>query len=160
MKVAILHDSQAGNGERLAETMKEAFEGAGASVTMGHVKSVSPESVAKENPDLLIVGAAIRAFHTSTTSKQWLKRLGDALRATDNTIGHAAAFVTHGLPKDKANGWGKRFRKRLEKVRGLTEVYPEWLSGRVVEQMGPLEDGAEDAFRGHARTLMEWAGVK
>ena len=160
MKVAILHDSQAGNGERLAQAMKEAFEGAGVSVTMGHVNSVSPESIAKEAPDLLIVGAAIRAFHTSTTSKRWLKSLAGALRTTGGTISHGAAFVTHGLPKDKANGWGNRFRKRLEKVRGLTEVYPEWLSGRVVEQMGPLEDGAEDAFRDHARALMEWTGLR
>lgn len=160
MKVAILHDSQAGNGERLAQAMKEELEGAGAAVTMGHVTSVSPEAVATEAPDLLIVGAAIRAFHTSTASKRWLKSLSRALRANGHTIGHAAAFVTHGLPKDKANGWGNRFRKRLTKVRGISEVYPEWLSGRVVEQMGPLEEGAEEAFRNHARALMEWAGLK
>lgn len=158
MKVAIVHDSNAGNGEKLANAMKEQFEAAGASVSIGHVTKVAPADIVAQNPDILVVGAAIRAFNTSPTSKKWLKGLGRALKTNGTTIEHGAAFVTHGLPKEKANGWGNRFRKRLERVRGLANVYPEWLSGKVMGQTGPLEDGAEDAFRAHADRLLSWAG--
>lgn len=65
MKIAILHDSQAGNGERLAAVMKEAFEQAGAEVTVAHVTRLEPDTVAAEQPDLLLLGAAIRKFHVS-----------------------------------------------------------------------------------------------
>jgi flavodoxin len=160
MKVAIVHDSQAGNGEKLATAMKEGFEAAGATVIVGHVEKLDPKEVADANPDLLVVGAAIRAFHTSPSSKKWLSGLDRALKDSGKTVGHAAAFVTHGLPKDKANGWGKRFRRKVEKVPGVQAVYADWLSGKVMGQTGPLEDGAEEAFRAHADTLLGWAGLK
>lgn len=160
MKIAILHDSQAGNGEKLAETMKARFEEAGAEVTMGHVTKIEASAVAAESPDLLVVGAAIRAFHTSPTSKKWLKDLSAALKAREDTIGHGAVFVTHGLPKGKAEGWGNRFRKRLARLPRVENVYPQWLSGRVTGQSGPLEEGTEERFRRYAEELMEWAGLK
>jgi flavodoxin len=156
MRIAILHDSQAGNGEKLAQTMKSAFEEQGAEVTLGHVKELAPETVVAEAPDLLVLGAAIRAFHTSPPSKKWLKGFDAALKAKGTTVPAAAAFITHGLPVKAANGWGNRFRRRLERAGGISKVYPEWLSGRVVGQQGPLEDGAEERFREHARKLFEW----
>jgi menaquinone-dependent protoporphyrinogen IX oxidase len=157
VKVAIVHDSQAGNGERLAHTMREAFEASGATVTVGHVKDIDPESIVAEEPDLLVVGAAIRAFMTSRTSKRWIRGLSRSLQATKSTVRHAAVFVTHGLPVDKAAGWGRRFRKRLDRMPRVEKVYPDWLSGRVVGQLGPLQDGAEETFRDHAEKLLEWA---
>lgn len=160
MKVAIVHDSQAGNGEKLAMAMKEGFEAWGASVILGHVDRLDPKEVAASKPDLLVVGAAIRAFHTSPSSKKWLSGLGSELKKAGATIGHAAAFVTHGLSKEKANGWGKRFRRKVEKANGIQAVYPDWLSGKVMGQEGPLEDGAEERFRKHADELRDWAGLK
>jgi sulfite reductase alpha subunit-like flavoprotein len=157
VKVAIVHDSQAGNGERLANAMREAFESTGATVTIGHVTETNPGEIAAEGPDLLVVGAAIRAFMTSRTSKRWIRELGKKLRADKQSIGHAAVFVTHGLPVKTADGWGQRFRKRLDRVSRIERVYPDWLSGRVVGQMGPLQEGAEETFRGHAKKLLEWA---
>jgi menaquinone-dependent protoporphyrinogen IX oxidase len=157
MKIAIVHDSQAGNGEKLAEVMKAQLERSGNTVSVGHVEKTNPDTVAAEHPDLLIVGAAIRAFHTSGSSKEWMKALSKALESRGATIGHAAAFVTHGLPTDKANFWGRRFRKRLERVAGVDAVYPEWLSGKVDGQMGPLAEGSEDKFRAHADELRKWA---
>jgi flavodoxin len=157
MTVAIVHDSKAGNGEKLANAMKEAFEAAGSEVVLGHVETLAPTEVADAQPELLVVGAAIRAFHTSPSSKKWLAGLGTALKKSGKTIGHAAAFVTHGLPRDKAEGWGKRFRKKVQRTSGVSDVYPAWLSGKVMGQDGPLEDGAEEAFRNHATALLEWA---
>jgi menaquinone-dependent protoporphyrinogen IX oxidase len=156
MRIAILHDSQAGNGEHLATIMQETFEQAGAEVTVGHVTGLAPESVAAEQPDLLVIGAAIRKFRTSPTSKRWLKHLDKALRAKGARIAHGAAFVTHGLPDKAAQGWGTRFRSRLERTPAISEVYAEWLSAKVVAPQGPLEDGTEERFREHARQLLAW----
>jgi hypothetical protein len=136
--------------------MREAFEAAGATVTVGHVTETDPARVVAEEPDILVVGAAVRAFMTSNTPKRWIRGLGRSLGTAKKTIDHAAVFVTHGLSTEKADGWGQRFQKRLERVSRVRNVYPEWLSGRVVEQLGPLEEGAEERFRNHARTLMSW----
>jgi flavodoxin len=157
MKIAILHDSQAGNGERLAALMKEAFEQAGAEVTVAHVTRLEPDTVAAEQPDLLLLGAAIRKFHVSPSSKRWLKRLDRALAQRGVSIGHGAVFLTHGLPEGWAEGWGRRFRKRLERARAISEAYPRWLSAKVVAPEGPFEDGTEERFRVHARELLEWS---
>lgn len=49
-----------------------------------------------------------------------------------------------------------RLRRRLECAKTVPKVYPEWPSGTVVAQRGPLEDGSEERFREHARELLEW----
>lgn len=159
MKAVIVHDSQAGNGERLAELMKETFAEAGADVQVDHVKARSaatPAEVAANPPDLLVIGAAVRKFVVSPPSKAWLKELNRELRRHGNTIGHAAVFLTHGLPVNVARRWGERFRRRVDRSGGITEVYPDWLSGRVVDVSGPFEEGTEEKFREHARTLASW----
>ena len=156
MKIAILHDSRAGNGARLAAVMKDAFEAAGAEVSVGHVAEISAESVAEMQPNLLVLGAAIRKFRTSPASKRWLSQLDRALRMRNAAIARAATFVTHGLPDGAARGWGLRFLRRIERARTVSAVYPVWLSARVVAPGGPFEDGTEDRFRGHAVELLEW----
>jgi len=165
MKVVIVHDSHAGNGERLAEVMKEAFVQAGAEVDVGRVELqadssqtaghvVSPDTVAARPPDLLLVGAAIRKFVTSPPSKRWIKQLSRELSRRGTGITHAAVFLTHGLPLNWARKWGERFRRHLSRVHGIKDVYPQWLSGRVVEVSGPLADGSEEQFREHAKALL------
>lgn len=159
MKVCIVHDSQAGNGEQIASALRQSLEADGHSVSVGHVSTTDPAGLVSDPPDLLVVGAAIRAFTTSPATKRWLRGLGRALTRGDGAIPHAAVFLTHGLPLDKASGWGERLLARAERTRGIGSVYPRWLSGQVVEQLGPLEDGTLERFAGHARELAAWAGA-
>lgn len=160
MNVTIVHDSQAGNGEKLALAMARAFETDGNVVTVGHVNNLDAGAAAASPPNLLVVGAAIRAFRTSPTTKAWLAKLDRRLQDEGKLIPCAAVFVTHGLPVKAANGWGRRFLKRVGRIKGIGRLYPEWLSGRVVAQSGPLEDGAEQTFEAHAATLAHWAGAE
>ncbi len=157
MNVTIVHDSQAGNGEKLSLAMAKAFEIDGNVVTVGHVTSIDAATVASTPPNLLVVGAAIRAFRTSPATKTWLAKLGRRLHDEGKLIPCAAVFVTHALPVKGANGWGRRFLKHVGRIKGIGRLYPEWLSGRVLGANGPLEDGAEQAFEAHAATLAYWA---
>lgn len=156
MNVVIVHDSISGNGKHLADILNGEFQAAGDSVLVGHVNEVEAASVAAAKPDLVVVGAAIRAFHTSPNSKRWLAGLGRALSSADTHIGHAAAFVTHALPVKAAEGWGRRFLRKLGRVKNIGEVYPEWFSGKVAGQNGPLEAGVEERFAQIAGILRSW----
>ena len=68
MKILIVHNSNYGNGEKLAQTLGEALK-KGNDVTVEHIKNLSPEDVAKDVPDAIIVGSYIKAFMISMKSK-------------------------------------------------------------------------------------------
>ena len=79
MKVQIMTNTKFGNGKKLAELLKAEFT-AGDEVTIADVKEVSPETVAKDVPDVLILGGAIRVFKSDGKSKKWLKELDGLLK--------------------------------------------------------------------------------
>lgn len=157
MKILIVHDSAYGNGERLAKILKEEFEKEGHTATVGHFRNVDPESAANEPPEMLVLGAAIRKFTSSPSAKKWLRRFAKSLRQNGAKPAFAALFMTHGLPLNWADKWGKRLLKRLDRSGAAERVYKDWLSGRVTSQEGPLEDDAVPAFREHAKELLEAA---
>ena len=154
MKVVIVHDSKLGNGSQIAEAMQRTIEAAGHEVSLGHVNELDPSTAAAEKPDLVIVGAAVRAFMVSPATKKWLRGLKRALKQADHTVDAGAVFLTHGLPKNTADRWGTRLRRRMEKVHSIRSVYPDWLSGRVVGQEGPLEEGTLKRFEEQAKSLI------
>ncbi len=160
MNILIVHDSAYGNGERLAKILKEEFEKEGHTATVGHVKNVDPGSVAKEPPEMLVLGAAIRKFTSSPPAKKWLRRFAKSLPKKGTKPAFAALFMTHGLPLHWADKWGKRLLKRLQRSGAAERVYKDWLSGRVTSAEGPLEDNAEPAFRDHAKELLEAAVMR
>lgn len=154
MKILIVHDSAYGNGERLAKILQKAFEEEGHHATVGHVKELSPESAAEEPPEMLILGAAIRKFRSSPASKKWLRRFAGSVSRKPE---FAALFITHGLPLSWADRWGRRLLKKLRRSGVAERYYGDWLSGRVTNPEGPLEEGTEVAFREHATALLEAA---
>jgi hypothetical protein len=153
MKVWIVHDSNFGNGKSLAEAMGEVFRQQ-VEVGIGHVKKVSPKEVAGDKPVLIIVGTAMRAFSTSLASKIWIYRLKTQLRKVNHIVPLGVVFITHAMPKKMVEFWGKRFHKILDRGIAIAEVYPDWLSGRVIDTKGPLEEGTTENFVHIAQQLL------
>ena len=160
MNVCIVHDSQKGNGKKMAETLASEFESRGAKVVVGHRRELSPKQVAVNPPDLLIVGAAVRAFVTSPPIKRWITRLAAELGSHNARISHAAVFLTHVMPDAIVEGRVERLQRSLSRAAGIGEVYSEWLSGQVQNIPGPFVDGALEKAVTFAANLFEWAGLK
>ena len=155
MKIWILHDSQLGNGKLIAETMQKALESS-AEVHVGHVKQIDPKKVAEDQPDVVIVGAALRAFFSSPPSKRWIKKLKKELQSVNHKIPFGAVFLTHAMPKKVAKIWGKRYLKVILGTE-FSKVHPEWLSGRCRGQEGPPPmEGVLEFFESFARSIPEY----
>jgi menaquinone-dependent protoporphyrinogen IX oxidase len=157
MNVYIIHDSQKGNGRKLAEKLASEFESRGAQVVVGHRTEFTPEHVATNAPDLLIVGTAVRAFVTSPLTKQWITRLVAELKRHNANIAHAAVFLTHMMPDAMVEGRVERLQRSMSRAAGIGEVYSEWLSGQVKNIPGPFVDGALEKAVTFAANLFEWA---
>jgi menaquinone-dependent protoporphyrinogen IX oxidase len=152
MKIWILHDSQLGNGKLIAETMQKALQPS-AEVHLGHVKQTDPKQVAEEKPDVVIIGAAIRAFSTSSSSKSWIRQFKKEVSSLNYVVPYGAVFLTHALPKKIANMWGKRYQKI---IRGpeFAKIHPEWLSGWVDGQNPPPpKPGVLEFFESYAKSI-------
>ena len=158
MKVLIVHDSRTGNGEKVADTLRGLFESRGADVTVAHVTTHNPVTAAESRPDVVIVGAAIRKFLLSRTSKRWIAALDKEARAAGHTVRYAAVFVTHALPTGAARWWANRFRRRVARCRAITSVHPDWISARVLGIEGPLAETVEGDLERHAQAV--WDGVR
>jgi menaquinone-dependent protoporphyrinogen IX oxidase len=154
MKVWIVHDSKFGNGKSLAEAMGEVFQQK-IDVGIGHIKKVTPREVANDKPDLIIVGTPVRAFSTSFASKMWIRGLKKQLREVNHVIPLGVVYLTHAMPKKMVEFWGKRFHKTLDRGIAIAEVYPGWLSGRVKDTQGPLEEGTTENFVHIAQQILE-----
>ena len=146
MKAWIVHDSKFGNGKAIADAMGQVFQQK-LEVEIAHIKSASPHRVATDKPELLIVGTAIRIFSTSLASKIWIHRLKKELRNVNHVIPLGVVFVTHVMKKEMVQFLGKRFHNILERGIAIGEVYPGWISGKVIKSEGPLDEGILEEFK-------------
>ncbi len=152
MKVWILHDSKLGNGKLIAETMEKVLKSS-AEVHVGHVKKVDPKQVAEAKPDVVIIGAAIRAFFSSPSSKRWIKKFKKEIANVNYKVPFGAVFLTHAMPKKGADLWGRRYQKVFMGPE-FVKVHPEWLSGRCRGQEGPPPmDGVLEFFESFANSI-------
>jgi hypothetical protein len=155
MKIWILHDTQLGNGKLIAETIQKVLEPFG-ETHVGHVKEVSPKLVAEDKPDVVLVGAAIRAFFTSPPSKKWIRQFKKELNLVHHTVPFGAVFLTHAMPVKLSSIWGNRYQKLLNGPE-FRHVHPEWLSGRCRGQEGPPPmEGVLDKFKEFAKTIPDY----
>ena len=142
MNVYIVHDSQKGNGKQMAAKLGAELESLGAKVEIGHRTGISPETVASDPPDLLIIGTAVRKFMMSPPTKKWISGLAEELERRSASIPKTAVFLTHMMPDAMVEGRVGRLRDLLTGISGLKEIYSEWLSGQVKNIPGPFIDGA------------------
>jgi len=152
MKVWIVHDSQLGNGEKLAKTLGKTFE-KDMEVNIGHVKKIDPAKVVADSPDIVVVGAAVRAFTTSIVSRNWIRRLHKELRKANKTVEIGATFLTHVMKESWIHGRGKRLNKLLGKSPTIVNTYSECLYGKVVAPEGPFEDNVLGDVEKHAAEI-------
>ena len=152
MKVWIVHDSQLGNGEKLAKTLGKTFE-KDMEVNIGHVKKIDPAKVVADSPDIVVVGAAVRAFMTSFASKKWIRQLHKELQKANKAIKFGVTFLTHVMKEEWIQGRGKRLNKLLRKSPTIVNTYSECLYGKVVAPEGPFEDNVLGDVEKHAAEI-------
>jgi len=157
LKISIVHDSQLGNGRKLAEYLGDVLRAGGAEVRISHQAETQPEEVREFTPDLLIVGAAVRRFMTGPASKRWVRNYAASSR--DMRIARAAVFITHIMSQPMVERRATRFIRKLESLDAFDSVYPGWLSGRVKEIAGPFIDGTMERADEFAREITHWAAT-
>jgi len=155
MKVWLLHDTKFGNGKKLAEFLGNEFPKEN-EIKVGDVKKVSPLSVAEENPDVIVLGGAIRMFRGASAPKKWLKKLNKELERSKNKIQYGTAFLTHGLPTDKIQGFGKRFLKKMEKASMIEKTFPTILTTQVETTKGPILKEEMEKAKEYIYNFIDW----
>ena len=160
MNVHIVHDSQKGNGKQIADKLATEFTSRGARVEVGHRTELTPERVAANPPDLLVVGTAVRKFVTSPPTKKWISRLAAEMKRHNAKVPRAAVFFTHAMPDSMVEGRVRRLQRSLSQSGGVGEVYAEWLSGQVKAIPGPLVEGTLERATAFAAKLHAWAQPK
>lgn len=155
MKILIVHNSNFGNGEKLAQTLGEALK-KGNDVTVEHIKNLSPKDVVAGAYDAIIVGSYLRAFMISMKSKIWLSSVRSSLKKANKTIKYGVGFLTHAMPPDGAKKWHERWIKKLKRGNVITNVFPECLSGQVSDVKGPFMGGVLEGITAKGAEIIEW----
>lgn len=155
MKVWILYDTKFGNGKKLSEFLAEQFPKED-DINTGDVKKIAAKSVAQDNPNILILGGAVRMFRGGLASKKWLKELNKELKKANNEILYATAFLTHGLPTDKIQNFGKRFLKKIEKASQIKKTYSPILTAQVKDQEGPILPDEMEKAEVYIKNFIKW----
>jgi hypothetical protein len=158
MNICIVHDSELGNGERLANAIRERLNSAGHTATVGHERTLTAGQALATRPDLLIVGSAIRRFMLSPVTKRWIGKLTSVLPEDSAERPRAVLFMTHAMSSSTAERWATRLRGRIARVLGEERVFDGWLSARVTGVQGPFEDGAEASVMEQIDAVVRWAG--
>ena len=139
VKIWILHDTQFGNGKKLAEIMRDVFATTH-DVSVGDIKKISSKEVAADSPDVIILGAAIRAFMGGPKSKKWMKSLNSELEKNNQTISYGGAFLTHALPTKSIQGYHARLLKKVRNVKNIKKVFEPCFTAQYSGQEGPYKD--------------------
>jgi len=152
VKGAIVYDSYYGNGTQVAAAIADELRAAGHEVRVVnlHKEKADQKALAGET-DFLVVGGPTRMKHVSRRARGFAKDLAPKLWSGKPAL----VYDTYGpLDPDPAKNEGSKWlypggvadlRKALVE-RGL-KVFAEDLRCLVVEQRGPLAEGALDDAR-------------
>ncbi|MHA1149149.1 MAG: hypothetical protein ACTSR8_12995 [Promethearchaeota archaeon] len=157
MKVQIMIHSLFGNGKKLAETLKAEFPEE-YSINIADVKDISPDEIAKECPDVLILGGAIRMFRGDPKSKKWLKELNKSLEKSGNKIKYGTGFLTHALPTEKIQRWTGKYLSKVENCSMIEQTYSKLLTAQVETQKGPIFPEEMNKAKGYIQEFINWMG--
>ena len=153
MKIRIIYDSKFGNNKQIADSIGTLFE-SGNQLEIGHAKDLSPESVIKSNPDLLIFGGPTRIGQISGVIKRWIKKFDNLQTENVSNLKKAAAFATH-LPDYNVIPKWDEFLKTLH----ISElIYPEVLDITVKDLKGPREMDAQNKIEDFVEKLKAFIG--
>lgn len=155
LKLWILYDTKFGNGKNLAELLKKEFPEVW-EIKLGDLKEISPNTIVVDEPDVLILGGAIRMFQGAPASKKWLKQLNKELDLVNKNIQYGTLFLTHALSTSKIQGYSKRFWKKLKKSKRIMKSYPQMLTARVKDLEGPFVESELEKAREFIREFIKW----
>ena len=148
-------DTKFGNGKLLAEALKQEFSNE-IEVSIADVKDVSPEKIAEDVPNVIILGGAIRVFRGGPKSKKWLTELNKTLEKSGKKIQYGTGFLTHAMPTDKVQGFAKKYLNKIENASMIEGTYSELLTARVKDQKGPILPQEMEKARGYIKEFIDW----
>ncbi|MFX1316958.1 MAG: hypothetical protein ACFE9T_13940 [Promethearchaeota archaeon] len=131
-KIWIIYNTKYGNCgiwcEEVESRLKEKYD-----VKKNSVKEITPNDVANDPPDVLLVGARIVVMSPDKKVKGFVKKLGGLLK---QPIPKAAILYTHGSPWDDAFN---KMGKILEENDVANDILPEILEIKMAKTKGPAE---------------------
>ena len=146
-KIWIIHNSLHGNSEQISKTIAEGLK-TDYDVSLDHIKKITPEDIAKDEPYGLIVATRIVAFRSDFEIRGFIKDLD---RVMNKPISKVAYFSTHAL------GWKNLFikgmKKTLEKASCFEEICPEFLEVKMEKPEGPAIEGSDVKITDYISTL-------
>jgi menaquinone-dependent protoporphyrinogen IX oxidase len=155
MKVQIMTNTKYGNGKLLAEALQKEFS-SDVDVNIADVKDISPQKIADDVPNAIILGAAIRAFRVDPKSKKWLMKLNKHLEKSGKKIQYGTGFITHAMPTEKTKGYVKKYLNKIETTSMIESTYSQLLTARVKEIKGPLFPEEIEKARGYIKDFINW----
>jgi menaquinone-dependent protoporphyrinogen IX oxidase len=157
MKVQIMTDTRFGNGKLLAEALKKEFSNE-IDVSIADVKDVSPERIAEDFPNVIILGGAIRIFRGGPKSKKWLAKLNKILEKSGKKIQYGTGFLTHARPTEKVQRYAQKYLSKIEKASMVKNTYSELLTARVKTPEGPIFPEEMEKARVYIKGFINWIG--
>jgi len=155
MKIQIMTNSKFGNGKVLAEALKQEFS-SDVEVNIADVKEVSPDKIAENVPNVIILGDAVRAFRVDPKSKKWIVKLNKNLEESGKKIQYGTGFLTHALPTEKVQGYAKKYLNKIETMSMIENTYSEMLTARVKDMKGPIFPEEMEKARGYIKEFINW----
>ncbi|MFX1314108.1 MAG: hypothetical protein ACFFHD_16090, partial [Promethearchaeota archaeon] len=105
-KIWIIHNSMYGNSEKIAKQiangLKDSYD-----VSVGSIKNITPEDIAKDGPYGMIIAVRIIAFRSDIKIRKFVNNLNKVIT---KPISKVAYFSTHAL------GWKKLFIRGMKKT--------------------------------------------
>lgn len=152
LKVWFIHNSQAGNTERLSKQFADALK-TNYDVKVGSIDSIKPEDIMNDKPEAIVFATRVEAFSSDKKMTEYVKSLGNVIKTP---IPKVATFYTHSM------GWKKRFSKgmtkALEESTCIGETCPEFLEIRLKGAKGPEREGQDDKTENYLTMLKEFIG--
>ena len=148
-------DTWHGNGTLLAEALKKEFSDE-IEVNIADVKDVSPEKIAEDAPNVIILGGAIRMFRGGPKSKRWLSKLNKILEKSGKNVKYGTGFLTHAMPTEKIQGYAKRYLNKIDSASIIESTYSQVLTARVENSKGPIVPEEMDKARVYIKGFIDW----
>ena len=148
-------DTWYGNGKLLAEALKKEFSSE-IDVNIADVKEVSPEIIAEDVPNVIILGGAVRMFRGAPKSKRWLKKLNKMLEKSGKKIQYGAGFLTHSMPTHKVQGYAQRYLNKIGAASMVENTYSELLTARVEASKGPIFPEEMEKAGVYIKGFIDW----
>ena len=138
-KGLVVYYSRFGNTEKIAKAVAAGLQSGGMDADIAAVDEFNLDDIV--GIDLLCVGTPVHAWNISKPAKEFLERL----KGLDGLSGKMAFAFDTKYKSRMAGSAGGKVEKKLKSL-GFT-IAKSAESAIVLGQEGPLEEGAEEAFR-------------